>query len=52
MEISNFFKNNDSHLLLIKGFGLLSYDRDLTEMVKKVAILENSCRLLTLNAMN
>jgi L-fuculose-phosphate aldolase len=51
-EISNFFKNNDSHLLLIKGFGLLSYDRDLTEMVKKVAILENSCRLLTLNAMN
>ena len=51
-EISNFFQNNNSHLLLIKGFGLISYDRDLTEMVKKVAILENSCRLLTINAMN
>jgi len=51
-EISNFFQNNPSHLLLIKGFGLISYDRDLTEMVKKVAILENSCRLLTIHSMN
>jgi len=51
-EISNYFQNNKNHLLLIKGFGLLSYDRDLLEMVKKVAILENSCRLLTINNMN
>jgi L-fuculose-phosphate aldolase len=51
-EISEFFQNNNSHLLLIKGFGLISYDRDLTEMVKKVAILENSCRLLTITSMN
>jgi len=51
-EISDFFINNKTHLLLIKGFGLISYDRDLTEMVKKVAILENSCRLLTINSVN
>ena len=51
-EISNYLKNNSNHLLLIKGFGLISYDRDLTEMVKKVAILENSCRLLTINSLN
>jgi L-fuculose-phosphate aldolase len=51
-EISNFFKKNNTHLLLIKGFGLISYDRDLTEMVKKVAILENSCRLLTISSVN
>jgi L-fuculose-phosphate aldolase len=52
-EISNYLKNNNSyHLLLIKGFGLISYDRDLTEMVKKVAILENSCRLMTINSVN
>ncbi|NOZ90589.1 MAG: hypothetical protein GXO60_04800 [Epsilonproteobacteria bacterium] len=49
-EITTFFENSDEHLLLIKGFGLISYDRDLTEMVKKVAILENSCRLLTIGA--
>ncbi|RUM76700.1 MAG: hypothetical protein DSZ11_00195 [Sulfurovum sp.] len=49
-EITYFFKNNSEKLLLIKGFGLISYDRDLTEMVKKVAIVENSCKLLTLSS--
>jgi len=48
-EIRTFFQKNREHLLLIRGFGLISYDRDLTEMVKKVAILENSCRLLIIN---
>jgi len=51
-EIANYFKNHNSHLLLIKGFGLFSYNRDLLDMVKDVAILENSCRLLTINNMN
>jgi len=49
-EISKFFLHHDTHLLLIKGFGLISYDRDITEMAKKIAILENSCRLLALSA--
>jgi L-fuculose-phosphate aldolase len=49
-EIAYFFQNSNNHLLLIKGFGLISYNRDLTEMVKNVAILENSCKLLTLSA--
>jgi len=49
-EIPQFFQKHDSHLLLIKGFGLISYDRDITEMAKKVSILENSCRLLALSA--
>jgi L-fuculose-phosphate aldolase len=48
-EIRHFFQEQKEHLLLIKGFGLISYDRDLSEMVKKVAILENSCRLLIIN---
>ncbi len=51
-EIAKYFQQNRNHLLLIRGFGLISYDRDLTEMVKKVAILENSCRLLTINSIN
>ena len=49
-EISQFFRKNDTHLLLIKGFGLISYDRDIIEMAKKVSILENSCRLLALSS--
>ena len=49
-EIPQFFLQHDTHLLLIKGFGLISYDRDITEMAKKISILENSCRLLALSA--
>ncbi len=49
-EISRFFQTNNTHLLLIKGFGLLSYDRDIIEMAKKVSILENSCRLLAISS--
>ncbi len=49
-EIPRFFLKNDTHLLLIKGFGLVSYDRDIIEMAKKVSILENSCRLLALSS--
>jgi L-fuculose-phosphate aldolase len=49
-EIPQFFEKHDTHLLLIKGFGLIAYDRDITEMAKKIAILENSCRLLALSA--
>lgn len=51
-EISNYFEKNSTNLLIIRGFGLISYDRDLREMVKKVAILENSCRLLIINNMS
>ncbi|CAA6816616.1 MAG: Unknown protein [uncultured Sulfurovum sp.] len=51
-EIANYFEKNNTHLLLIKGFGLISYDRDLREMVKTVAILENSSKLLTINGIN
>ncbi|HHH19573.1 MAG TPA: hypothetical protein ENK86_03530 [Campylobacterales bacterium] len=51
-EITGFFQNQNQKLLLIKGFGLISYDRDLTEMVKNLAVLENSCKLLTLSSVN
>lgn len=49
-EIAQFFQKYETHLLLIKGFGLISYDRDIREMAKKISILENSCRLLALSA--
>jgi L-fuculose-phosphate aldolase len=49
-EIARFFQKHDTHLLLIKGFGLISYDRDIIDMAKKISILENSCRLLALSA--
>ncbi len=47
-EIAEFFKTNPEHMMLIKGYGIYTYDRDLIEIAKKIAILENSARLLTL----
>jgi len=48
-EISHFFKTSQCQMMLIKGYGLFTYDRDITEMAKKIALLENSARLLMLN---
>ena len=48
-EIPQFFKAHDTHIMIIKGFGVIAYDRDLIEMVKKIAILENSCKLLSIS---
>jgi len=49
-EIPKFFQQNSGHLILVRGFGVISYDRDIKEMAKKISILENSCRLLSLSA--
>lgn len=49
-EVSGFFKEGQCHMMLIKGFGLFTYDRDIIGMAKKIALLENSARLLMLDA--
>jgi len=46
--IAEYFARHPGHLMLIKGYGVYAYDRDLTEMAKKIAILENSARLMML----
>ena len=48
-EISDFFQKDKSHMMLIKGYGLITHDRDIREMAKRIALLENSARLLILN---
>ncbi len=50
-EIPKAFEEYNTNLLLIKGFGVIAYDRDIVEMAKKISILENSCRLLVLGAL-
>jgi L-fuculose-phosphate aldolase len=47
-EIANYFLNSGSKLMVIRGYGLYAYDRDIYELVKKLAVLEKSCRLLSL----
>jgi len=45
-EIAKYFASHDNKLLVIRGFGVYAYNRDLLEMAKELAILEKSCRLL------
>lgn len=49
-EIPTLIKLSQSHIMIIRGVGVYVYDRDMTELVKKVAILENSCRLLAIKS--
>ncbi len=48
-EISYYFQTNKTDIMVIKGYGVYSYNRDVNEMAKKLAILEKSCRLLLLD---
>ncbi len=50
LEITKFLKQSDNHIMVIRGVGVYVYDRDINELIKKVAILENSCRLLALKS--
>jgi len=45
-EIYRYFENTDTDMMIIRGYGLFTYSRDLNTLIKKVAILENSCKML------
>ena len=45
-EIATYFATHKKKLLVIRGYGVYAYNRDLSEMAKELAILEKSCRLL------
>ena len=48
LEITKYLKESENNIMVIKGIGTYVYDRDVDELVKKIAILENSCRLLSI----
>ncbi len=48
LEITKYLKQTNNHLMIIKGIGTYVYDRDINQLVKKVAILENSVRLMNI----
>ncbi|MEA3227710.1 MAG: class II aldolase and adducin N-terminal domain-containing protein [Campylobacterota bacterium] len=49
-EIAYYMISNKTDIMVIKGYGVYIYNRDLKEMAKKLAILEKSCRLLMLDS--
>ena len=48
-EIAYYLQTNKTNIMVIRGYGVYAYSRDIHEMAKKLAILEKSCRLLMLN---
>ncbi|MDF1881036.1 class II aldolase and adducin N-terminal domain-containing protein [Sulfurimonas sp. MAG313] len=48
-EIPQYFIKHEHNIMIIKGYGVYAYSRDLQTMTKKLAVLEKSCRLLMLS---
>ena len=48
-EIAYYLQSNKTNIMVIRGYGVYAYSRDIHEMAKKLAILEKSCRLLMLD---
>jgi len=48
-EIAYYFQTKKTNILVIRGYGVYAYNRDVHEMAKQLAILEKSCRLLMLD---
>ena len=50
-EIYTYLKQQDKRFIIIKGYGIYIYDRDLYKMAQTLSLIENSCRILTLSGM-
>jgi L-fuculose-phosphate aldolase len=50
LEVTKYLKESSNNVMIVKGVGTYVYDRDVHQLVKKIAILENSCRLLSIKA--
>ncbi len=48
-EIAYYFQTNKTDIIIIKGYGVYAFNRDLHDMARKLSILEKSCRLLMLD---
>jgi len=48
-EVAYYFHSKKTDIMVIRGYGVYTFNRDLHEMAKKIAILEKSCRLLLLD---
>lgn len=46
VEIYRFLKETKKNIIAIKGYGIYAYDRDIHQLAKTVALLENSCKIL------
>jgi L-fuculose-phosphate aldolase len=48
-EITYYFQTNKTNIMVIRGYGVYAFNRDIHAMAKQLAVLEKSCRLLMLD---
>jgi len=46
IEIYRYMLEKKTNIMVIKGYGIYVYDRDMLQLAKTIALLENSCKLL------
>lgn len=46
IEIYRYMMEKKKNIMIIKGYGIYAYDRDMLQLAKTIALLENSCKLL------
>lgn len=49
IDIVRYFREFKTNIIVIRGYGVYIYDRDIVQIAKKMAIVENSCKLLLLS---
>lgn len=52
VEICNFLKQHKVNFVIVKGYGIYIYERDIYQLAKTIAIIENSARILLLSEIN
>lgn len=51
-EILQHFLHNNTSIVIIRGYGVCIYDRELSSITKRLSILEYSCKLLVIDKFN
>lgn len=49
-DIPRYFKDNNTSFIIIKGYGIYAFSRDIYQLAKTISIIENSCKILHHNA--
>ena len=49
VEISRYLEEKKKNFIVIKGYGIYAFSRDINSLAKNIALIENGCKILTLS---
>ncbi|MBR7117799.1 MAG: class II aldolase/adducin family protein [Helicobacteraceae bacterium] len=49
VEICNFLRQNKVNFVIVRGYGLYIYERELSQLAKTISMIENSAKILVLS---